>query len=216
MSGTLRVPPAVEVILVACDVWTFREVGVLDWIVWPVIRWIGRLGEKLLALFATSVARTNKSRPDGADLPLVLEEPTPSEPDTKAYELVPALLTAAEWSFFKVLNKAASKSGVFIACKVRLPDLVSVRNGVDNPRAAWNRISSKHVDFVLCSTSGSRPLLAIELDDSSHAKKSRRERDSFVDESLAAAGLAMLRVPARKAYSVEELRASIRDFLPAS
>lgn len=130
------------------------------------------------------------------------------------YDGVPALLTPAERSFYGVLLKARSGTATFICCKVRLADLVSVRRGADKPRAAFNRVSAKHVDFVLCDGRDTRPLAAIELDDASHARKSRRDRDDFLAACLSAAGLPLLRVEAARAYSVETLRALVEPHLP--
>jgi len=55
------------------------------------------------------------------------------------------------------------------------------------------------------------PILAIELDDSSHREGRRRERDSFVDDALSAAELPLLRVPVRRSYSPQELADVIRQ-----
>jgi len=54
-------------------------------------------------------------------------------------------------------------------------------------------------------------MLAIELDDSSHKRAARQERDSFVDSALAAAGLPILHVPARSGYNAQELADAIQQ-----
>lgn len=82
-----------------------------------------------------------------------------------------------------------------IFAKVGLDDLLTVRRGPLKYLAYRNQISQKHVDFILCSPDDLTPLLVIELDDSSHARLGRRERDAFVDAALAAAGLPILHVP---------------------
>ncbi len=68
---------------------------------------------------------------------------------------------------------------------------------------------SVHVDFVLCDPDALTPLLVIELDDSSHERTARRDRDAF----LGAAGLPILHVAARHAYAPTEIRALINDRL---
>lgn len=60
-----------------------------------------------------------------------------------------------------------------------------------------------------------KPRLAIELDDSSHQKVSRQERDAFVDEALAAAGLPCLHIPAARSYAPQELGTNICQKLSA-
>ena len=43
---------------------------------------------------------------------------------------------------------------------------------------AWrNRIHAKHIDFVLCDPGNLQPILCIELDDPSHNRPDRIERD---------------------------------------
>jgi very-short-patch-repair endonuclease len=88
-------------------------------------------------------------------------------------------------------------------------DLISVRKGTENWQSHFNRISSKHVDFVLLEPQSLRPLLAIELDDKSHDAANRRERDAFVNEALAAAQMPFLRIKAARTYSPADLWAQV-------
>jgi len=83
-----------------------------------------------------------------------------------AYEAIPALLTPAERSFFGVLQQAvASEYQIF--AKVRLADIVRpVRNPSRSGwQSAFNRITGKHVDFVLCDLAHVGVVGVIELDD---------------------------------------------------
>lgn len=59
----------------------------------------------------------------------------------------------------------------------------------DQWTAAFNKIKAKHVDFVLCDSIQIQPLLAIELDDRSHQRKDRQDRDIFVDKAFRSAGV---------------------------
>ncbi len=119
------------------------------------------------------------------------------------------LLSRAERSFFGVLQQVVG-SELLIFAKVRLGDLLYIKKGADNRQSFFNRIQSKHVDFVLCEPGAVRPVLVIELDDSSHDKASRQARDAFVDDALAAADLPILRVRAKASYSPGELEGSIK------
>ena len=67
-----------------------------------------------------------------------------------SYEAVPALLSLAEWSFFGVLQQAIS-SEYLIFAKVRLADIVRPAHSLSRSgwQYAFNRITGKHVDFVL-------------------------------------------------------------------
>jgi len=55
--------------------------------------------------------------------------------------------------------------------------------------------------------------LVIELDDWSHKRADRRERDKFVDQALGDAGLSILRVPVQASYDPAALRADIEQLL---
>ena len=70
---------------------------------------------------------------------------------------------------------------------------------------------AKHADFLLCDRLTGRPRLIIELDDSSHKQRRRRERDAFLDLLCASAGLPILHQPVRMAYDTKDLRQSIID-----
>jgi very-short-patch-repair endonuclease len=126
------------------------------------------------------------------------------------YQRKDFLLSKAERSFFGVLEKAVADKFLIFA-KVRLADLIFIQSGTDKRQSHFNKIQSKHIDFVLCSRDVVRPLLAIELDDSSHQATERRERDSVVDAALGAAGLPILHVPTRSSYNVQELSTAIQS-----
>jgi hypothetical protein len=68
---------------------------------------------------------------------------------------------------------------------------------------------SKHVDFVLCRPGDVRPMVAIELDDASHAGEARQARDAFLDEAFVAAGLPLLHFPCKASYDADRLRERI-------
>lgn len=128
------------------------------------------------------------------------------------YQRKDYLLTRAERSFFGVLQTAIANRYLLFA-KVRLADLVFIPRGTDKRQSHFNRVQSKHIDFVLCDHDVVRPLLAIELDDSSHERADRQARDGFVDSALAAAGLPILHVPARSGYNVQELANAIQEHI---
>jgi hypothetical protein len=122
------------------------------------------------------------------------------------------LLSAAELEFLLALEQAVGRE-FRIAVKVRLGDLVNVP-GRDS--AAWtarNKTWQKHVDFVLCTVREVYPVLAIELDDSSHGLADRMVRDGFVDGCLGAAGIRVLHVPCRREYDVRQLGEEIQSCL---
>ena len=129
-----------------------------------------------------------------------------------AYEAVPALLSPAERSFFGVLQQALG-SDFQIFAKVRLADIV---RPVPNPsrsgwRSAFNRITGKHVDFVICDSSCLSVMAVIELDDRTHERLERGVRDGVVDSALADASIPVLRVSARQSYSPAQIREQVQS-----
>jgi hypothetical protein len=121
------------------------------------------------------------------------------------------LLSKGEAAFYHALRQAVPP-GLTIAPKVRVSDVI----GCD--AAAWKRgfggrISQKHVDFVLVDARTTALVMVVELDDKTHGRRDRRDRDDFVDRALAAAGIPVLRVPAAAGYDADELRAQLDEAL---
>jgi len=129
-----------------------------------------------------------------------------------AYEAATALLSPAERSFFGVLHQAVG-SDYHVFAKVRLADIVRpVRNPSRSGwQSAFNRIAGKHVDFVLCDSQRLDVVGVIELDDGTHQRFERGVRDGLVDSALADAGIPILRVPARQAYSPAQIREQVES-----
>jgi hypothetical protein len=96
-----------------------------------------------------------------------------------------------------------------ICPKVSLADLFYVLRPNENV-SAYNRINRKHVDFVMCDPTTMRPRFAIELDDRSHERADREERDAFVEQVFAAANLPLVRIPVRAGYSALEIQAALK------
>ena len=146
-------------------------------------------------------------------LPLILKQIAGNKPVVAAalpYRKKDYLLTAAERSFYEVLCSVLDGQ-LLVFAKVRLADLVYMPKGTANRQTHFNRIQSKHVDFVLCTRDKLSPVLVIELDDASHEEESRRDRDTFVDAALTAAGLPILHIPAKISYVPAELAAAIQQ-----
>jgi hypothetical protein len=131
--------------------------------------------------------------------------------DALPYRLRDDFLSPAERSFFGVLQLAVSGKAVLLA-KVRVGDLLFVPAG-EGATGFRNRINAKHVDFVLCSPETMRPLAAIELDDASHQRQDRIERDDLIDWAFAAAGLPLLRFAAQRQYDPKLIAAELEPVL---
>jgi very-short-patch-repair endonuclease len=127
--------------------------------------------------------------------------------------MVENVLTPAEQSFYEQLD-AVIDGRLEILCKVRLADLLEIESkNADERNRLFRRISSKHVDFVLTEPGQLVPRLVIELDDSSHESKERRERDEFLDELFETVRFPLLRIKATTTYSRRALVEALEEAL---
>ena len=121
--------------------------------------------------------------------------------DEIKYKSRDTLLTPTECAFWQVLNKIVPRTAM--ACpKVRVSDLVKACTW---KYAVHNRLNQKHFDFVLINAMTGEILGVVELDDPSHVRRDRLERDQLLDEVLAKAGIEILRVEAQNQYSLDAL-----------
>ncbi|MFS1539759.1 MAG: DUF2726 domain-containing protein [Candidatus Phlomobacter fragariae] len=128
------------------------------------------------------------------------------------YALVPSLMTKAELAFYQVLCDAVDGKYLVMA-KVRMADIIVVKKGTKNYMALFGKIKSKHIDYLLCESLTLKPVLAIELDDKSHQKNKRVERDKFVKEVFSQVSLPILRQPCRSLYERDEVILNIQKLL---
>jgi hypothetical protein len=139
------------------------------------------------------------------------KEASSETPEDLPYVLKRYLMSKAERSFLGVLEQVTDSSRYYIFPQVSLNNVVTVEKGTRSFQAFHNKVDRKSVDFVLFDRSGLSPVLAIELDDSSHEREDRQERDAFVDRVLAKAGLPLLHVKAKATYDPKELTVSISE-----
>jgi hypothetical protein len=128
------------------------------------------------------------------------------------YQRAPDLFSAAERSFLGVLDQAASPE-YRVFGKVRVADVAALKPGLGASarQGALNRVASKHFDFVVCRAGDFSVLCAVELNDKSHGSKRALVRDEFVVGVCRAIGLPLLQVPARRDYSVVDIRAQLQE-----
>lgn len=89
-----------------------------------------------------------------------------------------SFMNKSEASFFQILSRELN-SEFYIFPKTRIADIIKTVDG-DGYYARRNRVLPKHIDFLICSKNF-EPLMAIEVDGSSHDSLNRRERDGEVD-----------------------------------
>lgn len=86
--------------------------------------------------------------------------------------------------------------------QVRVADILDTNKKLDKQTGlrAFYKISSKHFDYVLCDKITLKIIAAIELDDSSHNRKDRIERDNFLNAACEDASMPLLRIKAKNNY----------------
>lgn len=117
--------------------------------------------------------------------------------------------SVAEVKFYDLLKEILGDK-YLIFPKVRISDLVQPKYGKEK-YIYFNKIKSKHVDFLVCDKNPVKSKVIIELDDSSHDKRNRQERDEFVDEVFANVGIPIAHVRVRQEYKKEEIIKQIQE-----
>ncbi len=111
-------------------------------------------------------------------------------------------MTPSEYKFFKIIEQIAGDK-YYIIPQVQLTNLLYISLYNKQHRAYRNKIDRKSVDFAFFTKEDYKFHLAIELDDSSHEREDRIERDEFVEEAMEDAGLKLLRIKLRPVYNIE-------------
>jgi len=126
---------------------------------------------------------------------------------TFPYQKESHVFSVAERSFLGVLEQAVGDQHRIMG-KVRLADVITVRFGMNRKgrQSAVNRIQSKHVDFVVCHAKDLAVQYVVELDDQSHDRATRQDRDEFVDQALQAANVPIFHFSAKRSYAVADVR----------
>ena len=130
--------------------------------------------------------------------------------ETTCFEKKNTLLTKTENKFYQELISIIPK-GYQIFAQVRMEDVLKVKKGYnkkDNFKYR-NTIKSRHFDFVVCDQKTSKILLAIELDDKSHKKKSTKMRDEFVNAICENTGLKLLRYKVSSKYDLNKITSDL-------
>ena len=140
-----------------------------------------------------------------------------SGPEDYPYQKAGPLFTPAERSFYGVLSQAVGTNATIFG-KVRVADIATPRKGLARSiwQRAFNKISAKHFDFVLCDSHDLSVICVLELDDSSHKASKRQQRDEFLTGVCSAADIPFIRVPAKAGYVISEIQALLAPHLTAT
>lgn len=125
------------------------------------------------------------------------------------YERQEYFLSPAEKQFYDVLQELVGEE-ITICPKPSVREVLRVRDDVKRDRLKYfNWISQKHVDFVLCDRETMQILCAVELDDRTHERSDRRQRDAFLDKAFAKRGFHCFIFPASRITEQKNLIPSI-------
>jgi hypothetical protein len=113
-----------------------------------------------------------------------------------------------ELYFYRDLQKAIEGLNLVIFAKPRLADIIEPKKGAPNRSGSFTKIRSKHLDFVLCKLPNIKPVIVIELDDASHERPDRKQRDNFVNQALSQSKIPILHVTG-SAGIAEKIRTAI-------
>lgn len=122
------------------------------------------------------------------------------------------LLTSNELEFYQILYPLLCQHGWHLFMKMRLADIMAVQKEAPDYMKYFNKIKAKHTDFVFYDPDTLEVLAGLELDDASHDRPERMERDEFVDRAYQAAGIPLIHV--RNPIESEELEAILLEYLP--
>lgn len=120
------------------------------------------------------------------------------------------LLTANEKQKFTSIKYVTDKLRLQLYAKVRLADIVTPKEDLKNWYAYFNKVKSKHVDFLICNNFF-EPICVIEIDDVSHDKNDRKQRDKLVNFILNDVGIGVIHK--RGQIITSELEKEIRAYI---
>ena len=109
----------------------------------------------------------------------------------------------SEREFLRILNESVDKERYLIFTKVRLADFIEVTIKGEGYLKWWNKIKSKHIDFLIWDIQENKITLAIELDGKSHESEKMKERDIFVNKLYETVGIRLERVAVGSDFSTE-------------
>ncbi len=98
-----------------------------------------------------------------------------------------SLFNRSEAAFFLELKKQLPE-GLYVFPKVRMIDFLEIDHAANRNPSWLHKIWAKHVDFLICDRDF-KPVLAIEVNGSSHNSIQRIQRDVFVQTVYTAANL---------------------------
>lgn len=185
----------------------------MDWIMISAIALVFALCMKLASILRARKAGTFTDNKNGskklrlepnANLPI-------DSPLSVIYRSNQFILSSSEQAFYKALQQGMGNQ-FLILIKVRVSDVLQPEEkGIAKQdfRAASNRISSKHFDFLLCGQNQFEIIAAIELDDHNNKRLANIKSDEFLTEACKSANFPLIRITTRQIYTAQEIKATV-------
>lgn len=126
---------------------------------------------------------------------------------TTIYQKKEYILTQNELKFYKLLKYITDKNNLLIFTQVSLYEIVRNKEYKD-----FNKIKSKSIDFVITDIN-TKVKICIELDDQTHIREDRQQRDIFINELFKQLDIKLLRVPVQNYYNMQDIEQKIKNEL---
>jgi len=122
------------------------------------------------------------------------------------------LLTPTETKFYHALKQAVGYK-YDIHSMVRVADVIEPNESPYSKQRkyAFYKISQKHFDFVICDPETLAIEYAIELNDESHQQPDRQERDQFLIDACAEAGIKLIFFEPKPIHDLESIRRTLQQ-----
>ena len=114
------------------------------------------------------------------------------------------IMTKSEQEFFNKLNNYFG-SNLYVFPQVHLTTFLEHKIKNQKWKAAFYHINGKSVDYLLCRKDDLRPICAIELDDYTHNRSDRVERDREIERIFANAKFPLVRIKDYKNLTAKKM-----------
>ena len=118
------------------------------------------------------------------------------------------ITTINELNFYSILLEIVKELDMILFSQVSLYNIVETKY---NNQAAFNKIRSKTIDFVIVDKNNCKIKLCIELDDETHKQANRIERDKFINELFKQLEINLIRFKVSNYYNKEALKKRIQE-----
>lgn len=118
-------------------------------------------------------------------------------------------LTDNEIILYKTLKKVCYELKLTLFTQVSLSQILEINNR-RKQQQLFNRIMCKSIDFVIYNENENKISCCIELDDETHNREERKQRDVFLDK-IFHTNINLLHIKRQKFYEYEEIKKLIYE-----